>query len=122
IPAVGFGAGDVTIHDFLETHGLLPTYKPTAELYISTLDETFLEPARQLAQTLREGGLNVAIDLSGKKVGDQLKIAHKQNIPFVLVIGENEVKSGEYPLKNMSSGEENKVKIEEIVGVIRSHS
>ena len=122
IPAVGFGMGDVTTQDFLQTHSLLPKYKPTAQLYICTLDTSFLDNARKVAETLRASGINVAIDLSDKKVGDQLKVAHKQEIPYVLVIGEDEVKSGIYSVKNMQSGQEKKVKAEEIIGIIRSHS
>ncbi len=114
IPAFGFGAGDVTASDFLETHGLLPKYTSSTELYICTLKPEFREYAISLAAKLRDEGINVAVDLSSKKVGDQIKIADKQHIPFVLVIGEDEVKSGEYSVKNLESGEENKVKDSEI--------
>ena len=38
VPAVGFGMGDVTIRDFLETHNLLPSYKPTTNLCIIPTD------------------------------------------------------------------------------------
>lgn len=119
VPAFGFGAGDVTARDFLEVHKLLPTYTPSAELYIATLEEKYMENAKALAKALREEGLRVAVDLSNKKVGEQIKIAHKQKIPFVLAIGENEVTSDTYTLKQMETGTETKVKISEITGVIR---
>ena len=119
VSAVGFGAGDVTARDFLETHELLPAYKPTAQVYICTLDHHHAEEAGKLAETLRKSGLNVAVDLSNKKVGDQIKIAHKKLIPYVICIGDDEIKSGLYPLKEMSSGEEKKVKVEEIVKMIK---
>jgi histidyl-tRNA synthetase len=119
IPTVGFGAGDVTARDFLETHNLMPKYKPSAEVYICTLGKEFFDNARKLAETLRKNALNVAIDLTGKKVGDQIKSAHKQMIPFVICIGENEEKSGIYPLKNMETGEEKKVRVEEIPVLIK---
>ncbi len=119
VSAIGFGAGDVTARDFLETHNLLPRFVSPAHLYICTLKPEFIHTARTLAQTLRTHGVHVAIDLSGKKVGDQIKTAHKQSIPFVLVIGEDEIASGLYPVKNMESGEEKKVKIEEIAGVVK---
>jgi len=118
VPAIGFGAGDVTAQDFLETHNLLPKYAPTAQVYICVLKDDLRDHAGKLADTLREKGVSVAIDLSGKKVGDQMKIAHKQSIPFVIVIGEDEVISGTYPVKNMDSGDEVKVKMEEIAHII----
>lgn len=118
VPAIGFGAGDVTAQDFLETHDLLPKYSPTAQIYICVLNNSLRDHAGKLADTLRTHGLKVVIDLSSKKVGDQMKIAHKQSIPFVIVVGEDEVTTGIYPVKNMESGEEVKAKAEEITNII----
>ncbi len=114
IPAVGFGAGDVTARDFLEVHGLLPKYKPSTEIYICTLSKEFLVQADNIARTLREKGINTAVDYSERKIGDQIKIASKQSVPYVICIGEDETESGVYPLKNLETGEEKKLKIEEI--------
>ncbi|MES2213630.1 MAG: histidine--tRNA ligase [Patescibacteria group bacterium] len=119
IPTVGFGAGDVTARDFMETHKLLPEYRSSTEIHICILGPEFIDNANLLATQLRSVFLNVSVDLSGKKIGDQLKIAHKQSIPFVICIGENEATTGVYPLKNMTTGEEVKVKAEEILGIIR---
>ena len=119
MPTVGFGAGDVTMKDFLETHGLLPKYRGPTDLYICITDIKHVKEATSLADVLREKALNVAVDLSGKKLGDQLKIASKQAIPYVICIGEDEIKSGLYKVKNMETGEETKVKMEEVVNVIK---
>jgi histidyl-tRNA synthetase len=119
IPAVGFGMGDVTTRDVLETYGLLPKYKPSTELYICVLEEKCQNYARQLAQRLREDGLNVAIDSSGKKVGDQIKYADKNLIPFVVCIGENEVENHEFKVKNLKSGGEKALKAQEISSFIK---
>lgn len=118
IPAIGFGAGDVTARDFLEVHGLLPKYTSTTKVYICTLGEEYIEKAEELASNLRASGINVAVDLSQKKVGDQIKIASKQSIPFVICIGEDEAKSGVYPVKNLETGEEKKAKSEEIIAIV----
>ncbi len=120
VPAVGFGEGDVTARDFLEVHGLLPKYKPATDLYICTLKSDFIGKANEIAESLREQGLDVAVDLTDKKLGDQIKTASKQSIPFTLCIGEDEIKSGEYPLKNLESGEEKKVKIEEVLATLKN--
>ncbi|MBM2817977.1 MAG: hisS [Parcubacteria group bacterium] len=119
IPAVGFGMGDVTTRDVLETYGLLPKYKPATELYICVLEEKYQNYARKLAQDLREGGLNVAVDSSGKKVGDQIKYADKNSIPFVVCIGENEVKNHEFKVKNLKSGEETALKADKVADFLK---
>jgi len=109
VPAFGFGAGDVVIHDVLETYKLLPMYCPKTNLYICTLGKEYQEYANELAQKLRADGLNVAVDLSTKKVGDQIKSADKQKIPYIICIGEDEIKKGEFKLKNLKTGEEKNV-------------
>ncbi len=106
IPAFGFGAGDVIIRDILETYGKLPAYQPKTSLYICTLAKDYQEYANELAQKLRENGINVAVNLTDKKVGDQIKSADKQKIPYIICIGEDEIKNGELKLKNLKSGEE----------------
>ena len=118
IPAVGFGAGDVTTQDFLITHNLMPKYHKPINLYVCTTDIKYMKEANILANVLREKGLSVAVDLSGKKLGDQLKVAHKQAVPFVICLGEDEIKSGLYGVKNMDTGKEINVKAEEITGII----
>ena len=118
VPAVGFGAGDVTAQDFLEVHGLLPKYKPATDIYICTLKPEFIQEANKIAETLRAQGLDIAVDLTDKKLGDQIKTADKQKIPFIICLGEDEIKSGIYPLKNLETGDEKKVKIEEITNLV----
>ncbi len=118
IPAVGFGAGDVTMKDFLATHNLLPKYKIPSDIYICTTNPEYTKEANVLANKLRNENLNVSVDLSGKKLGDQIKIAHKLQIPFVICLGEDEIKSGLYGVKNMETGKEDRVKLEQIYSVI----
>ena len=114
VSGVGFGMGDVTIKDFLETYQLLPEYKPTTSLYIAPFDVSFVEKAQQLAMRLRKENINVAVDLTERKIAAKVKTADKENIPWILVIGEEEVKTGLYKLKNLLLSEEIKVKIEDI--------
>ena len=119
MPAVGFGMGDVTTENFLETHNLLPKYKSNVKLYICKLDEKYSPEAEALADKLRKKGLCVAIDLSNKKVGDQIKTADKQKIPLVVCIGEDEVKKKEYKIKNLATSEEKIVTEDDIFSVVK---
>jgi histidyl-tRNA synthetase len=115
VPAIGFGAGDVTLKDFLETHSLLPTYESSTDLYVCILSKEFEPNAIALAKALRAETVNVAVDLTHRKVGDQIKTADKQKIPFIVVVGENEVKSDSYTLKQLSDGNEFRLNIEGII-------
>lgn len=125
VPAFGFGAGDVVLRDLLESRNLLPSGASGADLYVAVMSDTkdgdssLADDAQELAQKLREAGVRVAVDYSGRKIGDQIKYADKQNIPFVTVVGEEEVKSGNFKLKNLKTGEEKVVKVEEVAKIVR---
>jgi histidyl-tRNA synthetase len=119
VPAVGFGMGDVVIRDILETYNLLPERKIASNLHICVLDDKSIDYAQELAQKIREKGLRVTVDYSGKKIGDQFKYADKNNIPFVVVIGENEIETGKLKIKKLSNGEETDVSEENITDYIK---
>lgn len=106
IPAVGFAMGDVTARDFLETHNLLPAYAPATELMILIVEPDAGSHAIKLAQDLRREDVTVAVNFSGKRVGDQIRQADKMKIPFVIAVGRGERESGRYMVKNLSTGAE----------------
>jgi histidyl-tRNA synthetase len=106
LPAVGFGMGDVTIRDFLNTYKLLPDPTSSTDLYICVLDEKGFNLAHEMAKKLREQEINVAIDYTNKKAGDQIKVASKIFIPFTLCLGENEINGSPIQLKNLKTGKE----------------
>jgi histidyl-tRNA synthetase len=118
VPAVGFGMGDVTIRDFLETHNLIPSYTATTDLFLCTIANGAREHAQQLAHDLRAHGVNVEVNLTDKKVGDQIKLADKHAIPFVICIGEHEMASQEYTLKALASGSERTVTADTIADAL----
>jgi len=114
VPAVGFGMGDVTIRDVLETYNLLPILKNSVSLCVCTIGTEHVDYAQELAQKLRVKGISVIVDYSGKKVGDQIKRADKQSVPFIVCIGAEEVKSGKLKVKNLKTGEEKVVTEDDI--------
>ncbi len=107
ISAVGFGMGDVTMRDFLETHKLLPASTSTTKVMLCSLSPTHAPVAIALAATLREKGIAVAVYFGDKKIGDQIKIADRKHIPYIIAIGDEE-KNGTYTLKELTTGTEQK--------------
>ncbi len=101
VAAFGFGMGDVTMRDTLETYNLLPDLKSSADVYIAVIDANAFGYAQDIAQKLREDGKKVALDYSLKKVGDQIKTATKLNIKNLIVIGEEEMKKGAYEIREI---------------------
>ena len=62
--------------------------------------------AIRLAQDLRREDVTVAINFSGKRVGDQIRQADKMKVPFVIAVGAKERDSGRYTIKNLATGNE----------------
>lgn len=112
--AVGFGMGDVTLEDFLRTHQLLTDQPRQVDLYIALLDEKLSTQALQLASQLRQRGKTCEISLGAAKLGKQIQEAEKKQIPRVIMLGEEEVASGLYTVKRLATGEQQKLRLEEI--------
>lgn len=104
IPAVGFGMGDVTAIDLLATLNKTPAYKPASELHVIVADDSARTTVLAAAETWRTAGINVSVDLSGRKVGDQIRYADKLAVPCVCVIGSSEIESNEVEVKRLSDG------------------
>lgn len=112
VPTVGFGWGDVTLANFLEGHNLLPKLTPETDVYVVNIADADIT---HTASGLRAAGLNVAADLSGKKLGDQLKTASKKGVRYAVIIGEDELKSGKLKLKDLESGQETSLTVKDLV-------
>lgn len=106
-PAVGFGAGDVTIADFLEAHELWPEFLSDIDVDICLLDpNNHANFGYEIADSLQEVGLTTRVNISGTAVGTQLSRADNDGALFVIVVGDEELTSGEVTIKELSTGEE----------------
>ncbi|HWB34195.1 MAG TPA: histidine--tRNA ligase [Candidatus Paceibacterota bacterium] len=114
ITGVGFGMGDVTLRDFLAVRGLLPEYAPATKVYVAVASKELLPQAAEVAALLRKESVATAVDFGEKKLGDQIKTAVKHQIPYVLIVGEDEIASGSFTVRDLSTGEEQKLSREEL--------
>ncbi|HEV2412704.1 MAG TPA: histidine--tRNA ligase [Candidatus Saccharimonadales bacterium] len=120
VPVVGFGKGDVTILDFLKTHKLLPKLPSSTEIYMIVLGDVMKE-AQAVAKQLREEDVNVAVDITRRKLDKQIKTAVKQQIPYILFIGKQELEDELFTLKHVATGEEEKVALERVVSSVKDY-
>jgi len=117
ISGIGFGFGDVTMRDFLETHDLLPdnvthTAPVVAVLPVSTAEHL---PAMQLAQQIRETGLSCSVDTTERKIGKKITTAANANVSYIITLGEDEVSSSTYTMKHLESGKDFSGTLSEII-------
>ena len=106
VPAVGFGLGDVTFVDFLQTHSLTPKLSSRTQAMIASIGEDQNGATEALAQQMRSEGVSVVVDVTARKIGSKIKLADKRDVPFVVIVGPDEVESGKYQLKELASGDE----------------
>jgi histidyl-tRNA synthetase len=92
VPTIGFAVGDVVFRDYLETNKLIPTMRLPVELTILIRDEQSANGAQTAARELREIGVNVAVDFSGRKIDKQFKNAVKSGVRYVLFVGQEELR------------------------------
>lgn len=119
ISAVGMAPGLTMTELFLTTHNLLPELSSTTEVYVVVLGESTLSGAMKLAAALRDEGVNTELDITGRKLDRQLKTALKKNIPFLVFVGEDELKNEVYSFKDTASSEEQKLSLERIVTAVK---
>ena len=120
VTGVGFGMGDVTMRDFLETHNLLTTDITAPDVMIIPTDVEKNLEAQKIAQTLRNEAISTAVDLSDKKIGKKLSQAGDAYVSYALILGDDEIESGTYTLKNLTEGTECNGSIEELITHIKS--
>lgn len=120
IQAVGFAPGGTTTKDFLITHGLLPNLQPSTEVYVIVLGDA-LKGAQKLARDLREEGVNVELDITGRKLDKQVKTAVKKGIPYMLFVGQKELEEEVYTLKDVATSKEQKLPLPRLVSVIKDY-
>ena len=119
MPGVGFGMGDVTMRDFLAVRGLIPPYTPTTAVYLAVTAPELAVRAQALAGELRGAGVNAAVDFGERKLGDQIKAAAKHKIPWLIVVGEDELASGIYNVKNLETGAAEPVARDDLAGFFK---
>ena len=117
VSGIGFGMGDVVMKDFLLTHKLLPKdiHVTAPTLMIIPTDSTFNLEGEKIAQTFRASGIRTAVDISDKKLAKKISAASDGGAGYILVLGENEVGSKSYTLKNLSTKAEHSGTISELI-------
>lgn len=114
-PGVGISIGLTRLFSQLKDAGLVEEESPTNSkvLIISMVDD--LKIPLKVANTLRQNSIATEIYFEEGKVAKKMKYADKIAVPFVILIGEDEINSNEVTVKNMETGEQEKVSVDDVV-------
>ncbi len=112
LPVVGAAPGETMFIEFLTAHGLLPNLRPATQLIVLEIGGA---DSTDIVSTLRRRGLNVAVDFTDRKTDKKIKAAAKAGVPYALFVGNDELDSGQFPLKNLATGEQSDLDLEQVV-------
>lgn len=118
---VGISFGAERIYDVMEELELFPEDKAnTLQLLFVAFDDKSHRYAFKALQQVRAAGINAELYPEPKRLNKQMKYADNRRVPYVVLIGDREMESGELALKNMDSGEQESLRLEQIIEQLKS--
>jgi len=121
LPGVGIAIGVTRLFDQLNDLKLIKTEKESISdvLVISTSDD--VSECLPIANTFRKEGINTEVYMNDKKMKAKFKYADKLKIPYVAIIGEDELKENKVSLKNLVTGKQDTINIQEAVEILKKY-
>ena len=120
VSGVGISFGADRIYDVLAELNLYPeNLQSSTQLLFATFGEEELLYALKWAKALRAAGVSVEVYPEPTKMKKQMGYADSKNIPFVAIVGSDEMASGEVMLKNMLTGEQQKMNLDALLQAMR---
>ena len=120
-PAVGFAAGMERLLIACEELNVSLAKKSTLDIYIVSLGEDARNWALSILPEIRSQGLSASMDYTGKSMKAQMKEANRELSRFALIVGENEISTGTFILRNMTEGTEVAISASEIVSTVLAY-
>jgi histidyl-tRNA synthetase len=120
LTGAGISFGADRIYDVMEGLKLFPEATAhSTKVLICCFDKDGELFAMPLLQQLRSANINAELYPAGAKIKKQLDYANAKAIPYTIIIGSDEIQSGQLSLKNMLSGEQQKVAADQIAGLLK---
>lgn len=116
LPAVGFGLGFDRTFEVLEEKGLLSTIKSSVKVLVTIFGQELVIKAAKVASLLRNNGISTELYPDEEtRLDKQLKYADKKSIPYVIVVGPEEATQDMATLKNMQTGKQETLPVEQVL-------
>tara|TARA_X000001036_G_scaffold419808_1_gene440005 strand:- start:2234 stop:3580 length:1347 start_codon:yes stop_codon:yes gene_type:complete len=116
---IGISFGLERIFNLLEENKLFPKeFKKSIKVMVTNLGEDLINYSLDITKMLRENSIPTEMYLTTCKLKKQLQYANNKNIPFVIIVGEDEKKEKKVTVKNMISGNQKLVEMNKILNII----
>jgi histidyl-tRNA synthetase len=114
-PATGISFGIDRIVEVMNAKKMFKLTKTKTKVFVANVNEDVKEYVVKTAQKLRERGINCQVDLMNRNLKNQLDYANSIEIPYVVIIGPEEIKKKRFNLKNMKTGEEKSLTLNRLI-------
>lgn len=117
-PGIGFGLGIERLMIVMEAAGAYMPENPAPDVMIAFLGDRGRQHAQKLVHDLRKQGLQAMLDVAERNLKGQFKYADRIRANYTVVIGDDEIDSGELTLKDMRTSEQTKIRTEELASML----
>ena len=121
-PAVGVAHGIDRIMLAMQTQKVKQRSEPEKTVMVIPISEELKSAALKVAQMLRGAGVLVEVEVMGRKVAKALEDANRRKMGFAVIVGERELREGAVVVRDLAKREQNTVKIEKVVDVVKGPS
>ncbi|MEM5834547.1 MAG: histidine--tRNA ligase [Candidatus Aenigmatarchaeota archaeon] len=119
IPATGISLGIERIIEVMKKRKMIEEKKCKTKVFVATINKEILKKSLPLIQKLRENGIKTDFDLRERSLTRQLEYANSLGIPFVLILGEKELKEKKFRLRLMEKKIEKELSFDEVIRILR---
>lgn len=119
VPAAGFAAGIERLFLALEAADVPLPGRAGLDIFLVALGDDAIRWTFREAQQLRRDGLHVGLDLRGRSMKAQMREANRQDARFAVIVGKDELQAGVVQLKEMATGDQLAVPMDELLDQIR---
>ena len=120
MPGVGISIGLTRLFFLLMDNNIISAQNESiADVLVISMGEEFEEVAK-VATELRKNGISALTNIEDQKIVKKFKSADKLNVPFVVILGEEEIKNNVVTLKNMQTGNQETLILEKAIDVIKN--
>jgi histidyl-tRNA synthetase len=120
VPGFGFGMGDVTIMDFLRTHGLLPGANNDVDAVVIPTDASLFDTGRQAARWLRGAGIRTTTPLEVRKLGKEISRADRAGARAVVIVGQEDWAAEQVTVRDLVSGDQQQVTLDRLAAAVQA--
>jgi len=118
VPATGISLGIERIIEVMKERKMIEIQKSKVKVFVVSVNDKVRDKALKVVKILREKSIATDYDLRFRNLSKQLDYANSLEIPFVIIVGEKELEKSSVKIKNMKTGKEELVKINEIVNKV----